>query len=167
MNKIPRREICHKNKKKKHSFSFRICRVFLSHDLNSVYKSWSTRKMENSCLLGVQGDSSFYGNQRDTLVLPLVCVELDKIPLLHKLKQLYRRLPVGAKIITIIITKHTIYNETEKESIASLQGVCGWSYSELPIGQYIIHNYMRICTIAPVYSNPTNQISTLKHTLVV
>ena len=126
-------------------------------------------KMENSCHVGV-GDSSFCSNLvewRDILIVLLVCVELDKIPLLHKLKQLYRRLPVGAKIITIIITKHTIYNETEKESIASLQGVCGWSYSELPIGQYIIHNYMRICTIAPVYSNPTNQISTLKHTLVV
>ena len=31
----------------------------------------------------------------DILIMLLICVESDKIPLLHKLKQLYRRLPVG------------------------------------------------------------------------
>ena len=29
------------------------------------------------------------------LIMLLICVELEKIPLLHKLKQLYERLPVG------------------------------------------------------------------------
>ena len=47
------------------------------------------RKMENSCLVGIQGDSSFYGNQRDTLILLLVCVELDNTPLLCKLRYLW------------------------------------------------------------------------------
>ena len=45
--------------------------------------------MVNSCLVGVQGDSSFYGNQRDTLILLLVCVELDNTPLLCKLRYLW------------------------------------------------------------------------------
>ena len=70
--------------------------------------------MENSCLLGVQGDSSFYGNQRDTLALPLVCVELDKIPLLHKLKQLYRYLPVEISIDTTYIVTDILYELNPK-----------------------------------------------------
>ena len=46
-----------------------------------------TRKTENCCHVGVQGDSSFYGNLgewKGILVMLLVCVESDKIPLLCK-----------------------------------------------------------------------------------
>ena len=34
----------------------------------------------------------------DILIMLLICVESDKIPLLHKLKQLYECLPVGVLI---------------------------------------------------------------------
>ena len=57
------------------------------------------RKTENSCHVGIQQDRSFYGDQlhkmSDILIMLLICVELDKIPLLHKLKQLHKRLSVG------------------------------------------------------------------------
>ena len=55
------------------------------------------RKMENSHHVGVQ-DRSFYGNlheMNDILIMILICIDLDKIPLLHKLKQLYKHLPVS------------------------------------------------------------------------
>ena len=32
----------------------------------------------------------------DILIMLLICVESDKTPLLHKLKQLYKHLPVGS-----------------------------------------------------------------------
>ena len=41
---------------------------------------------------------SFYGDfyeMSDILIMLLICIESDKIPLLHKLKQLYKCLPVG------------------------------------------------------------------------
>ena len=56
------------------------------------------RKSENSRHFGAQRDRSFYGDlheMSDILIMLLICVESDKIPLLHKLKQLYKRLPVG------------------------------------------------------------------------
>ena len=56
------------------------------------------RKTENSRHVGVQQDRSFYGNfheMSDILIMLLICVESDKIPLLHKLKQLHKCLPVG------------------------------------------------------------------------
>ena len=55
------------------------------------------RKTENSHHFGVQRDRGFYGylhEMSDTLMMLLICVEMDKIPLLHKLKQLYKCLPV-------------------------------------------------------------------------
>ena len=55
-----------------------------------------------------QRDRSFYGNLRETsdiLIMLLICVESDKIPLLHKLKQLYKRLPVG--FLITCCTSHT------------------------------------------------------------
>ena len=50
---------------------------------------------------------SFYGDlheMSDILIMLLihVCVELDKIPLLHKLKQLYERLPLGFFFLSIL-----------------------------------------------------------------
>ena len=48
--------------------------------------------------VGVQRDRSSYGDlheMSDILIMLLICVELDKISLLHKLKQLYKGLPVG------------------------------------------------------------------------
>jgi len=50
---------------------------------------------ENSCHVVGQGDGSFYGDlseQIKMLLMLLVCAELDKIPLLCKLKQLYKHL---------------------------------------------------------------------------
>ena len=48
------------------------------------------RKTENSCHVGVQRDRSFYGDLHErVLIMLVICVELDKIPLLHKLKQPY------------------------------------------------------------------------------
>ena len=35
----------------------------------------------------------------DILAMLLICVESDKRPLLHKMKQLYKRLPVGGLIV--------------------------------------------------------------------
>ena len=49
------------------------------------------RKTENSRHFGAQRDRSFYGDlheMSDILIMLLICVESDKIPLLHKLKQL-------------------------------------------------------------------------------
>ena len=56
------------------------------------------RKTENSRHVGVQRDRGFYGDlhkMSGILIMLLICVESDKIPLLHKLKQLYKCLPVG------------------------------------------------------------------------
>ena len=53
------------------------------------------RKTENSRHVGVQQDRSFYGDlheMSDILMMLLICVELDKIPMLHKLKELYKRI---------------------------------------------------------------------------
>ena len=44
----------------------------------------------------------------DILIMLLICVESDKIPLLHKLKQLYRRLPVFFFLIDIAYTANNI-----------------------------------------------------------
>ena len=55
-------------------------------------------RRKNGHHVGVQRDRSFYGDlheMSDILIMLLICVELDKIPLLHKLKQLHKCLPVG------------------------------------------------------------------------
>ena len=68
------------------------------------------RKTENSRHFGVQRDRSFFGDlheMSDILIMLLICVESDKIPLLHKLKQLYKRLPVGF-LIDIAYTDNNI-----------------------------------------------------------
>ena len=62
------------------------------------------RKTENSHHVGIQEDRSSYCHLHkisDILMMLLICVESDKIPLLHKLKQLYKRLPVGFFLIDI------------------------------------------------------------------
>ena len=55
------------------------------------------RKTENSHHIGVR-DRRFNGDlheMSDILIMLLICVdELDKIPLLRKLKELYKRLPM-------------------------------------------------------------------------
>ena len=59
------------------------------------------RKTENSRHFGVQRYRNFYGNlheMSDILIMLLMCVESDKIPLLHNLNQLYKCLPVGFSI---------------------------------------------------------------------
>ena len=53
---------------------------------------------QNSRHVGVHRNRSFYGDLHemgDILIMLLICVESDKISLLHKLKQLCKRLPVG------------------------------------------------------------------------
>ena len=54
-----------------------------------------TEENRNSCHVGVQRDRSFYGDLHEMSDILLICVESDKIPLLLKLKQLCKRLPVG------------------------------------------------------------------------
>ena len=66
--------------------------------------SWLQRKTENSRHVGVQ-DRSFYGDlheMSDIIIMLLICVESDKIPLLNKLKQLYKRLPVGFYTVHVV-----------------------------------------------------------------
>ena len=46
----------------------------------------------------------------DILIMFVICVESDKIPLLHKLKQLYKCLPVGF-LIGITYTANNILYE--------------------------------------------------------
>ena len=49
------------------------------------------RKAENSRHVSVQEDRSFYGGLHEMSDILII----KNIPLLHKLKQLYKRLPVG------------------------------------------------------------------------
>ena len=63
------------------------------------------KKTENSWHVGVQ-DRSFYGDlheMSDILIMLLMCVESDKIPLLHKL---YKCLPVA---ISHIYNANNVY----------------------------------------------------------
>ena len=69
------------------------------------------RKTENSHHVGVQRDRSFYGNLHErsdvhgVLIMLLICVESDKIPLLRKVKQLFKCLRVGVLINIAYIAK--------------------------------------------------------------
>ena len=47
----------------------------------------------------------------DILIMLLICVESDKIPLLHKLKQLYKRLPVGVLIDIAYTANYKLYTK--------------------------------------------------------
>ena len=79
-----------------------ICKTGGKNDVNRAFSCdvitfQKIKKTENSRHVGVQRDRSFYANlheMSDILLMLLLCVESDKIPLLHKLKQLYKRLPV-------------------------------------------------------------------------
>ena len=56
------------------------------------------KKTKGSHHVGVQRDRSFYGDlhkSSDILIILLICVELDKIPLLRKVKQLFKPLTCG------------------------------------------------------------------------
>ena len=78
------------------------------------------RKTENSCHFGVQRDRSFYGDlheMSDILIMLLICVESDKIPLLHKLKQLYKRLPVGVLIDITYTANNILYKLYTKMAV--------------------------------------------------
>ena len=70
------------------------------------------RKTENSCHVGVRRDRSFSGDlheMSDILIMLLICVDSDKIPLLHKLKQLYKCLPVGFLIDIAYTANYILY----------------------------------------------------------
>ena len=78
------------------------------------------RKTENSRHVGVQRDRSFYGDlheMSDILIMLLICVESDKIPLLHKLKQLYKRLPVGVLIDIAYTANNILYKLYTKMAV--------------------------------------------------
>ena len=47
----------------------------------------------------------------------LICVELDKIPLLHKLKELYKRLPVGFLIDIAYTANNILYKLYTKMAV--------------------------------------------------
>ena len=53
----------------------------------------------------------------DILIMLLMCVESDKIPLLHKLKQLYKRLPVGFLIDITYTTNNIPYKLYTKMAV--------------------------------------------------
>ena len=68
------------------------------------------RKTDNSRHVGVQRDRSFCGDlheMSDILIMLLMCIESDKMPSLHKLKKLYKRLPLGF-LIDIVYTANKI-----------------------------------------------------------
>ena len=90
------------------------------------------RKMKNSHHVGVQDRRSFCGDlheRSDILTILLIRVESDKIPLLHKLKQLYKRLPVGFSIAIAYLLMAILYKLYTKMASSFL--VCGlWSCDE-------------------------------------
>ena len=54
----------------------------------------------------------------DILIMLLICVESDKIPLLHiKLKQLYKRLPVGFLIDIAYTANNILYKLYTKMAV--------------------------------------------------
>ena len=71
------------------------------------------RKTENSRHVGVRArEGSFYGDlheMSDILIMLLTYLELDKIPSQHKLKQLYKHLPVGFLIDIAYTANKTLY----------------------------------------------------------
>ena len=78
------------------------------------------RKTENSRHFGAQRDRSFYGDlheMSDILIMLLICVESDKIPLLHKVKQLYKRLPVGVLIDIAYTANNILYKLYTKMAV--------------------------------------------------
>ena len=78
------------------------------------------RKTENSRHVGVQQDRSFYGGLHgtsDMLIMLLMCVESDKIPSLHKLKQLYKHLPVGFLIDIAYTANNILYKLYTKMAV--------------------------------------------------
>ena len=65
-------------------------------------------------------DRSFYGDlheMSDILIMLLICVESDKIPLLHKLKHLYKRLPVGVLIDIAYTANNILYKLCTKMAV--------------------------------------------------
>ena len=78
------------------------------------------RKSENSRHFGAQRDRSFYGDlheMSDILMMLLICGESDKIPLLHKLKHLYKRLPVGVLIDIAYTANNILYKLCTKMAV--------------------------------------------------
>ena len=76
------------------------------------------RKTENSHHVGVQRDRSFCGDLHKMsiiLIMLLICVESDK--LLHKLKQLYERLPVGFLIDIASTANNILYKLHTKMAV--------------------------------------------------
>ena len=53
----------------------------------------------------------------DILIMLLICVESDKIPLLHKLTQLYKRLPVGVLIDIAYTANNILYKLYTKMAV--------------------------------------------------
>ena len=53
----------------------------------------------------------------DILIMLLICVESDKIPLLHKLKQLYKCLPVGFLIDIACTANNILYKLYTKMAV--------------------------------------------------
>ena len=53
----------------------------------------------------------------DILIMLLICVESDKIPLPHKLKQLYKRLPVGFLIDIAYTANNILYKLYTKMAV--------------------------------------------------
>ena len=78
------------------------------------------RKTENSHHIGVQRERRFNGDlheMSDILIMLLICVESDKIPLLRKLKELYKRLPMGFLIDIAYTANNILYKLYTKMAV--------------------------------------------------
>ena len=53
----------------------------------------------------------------DIFIMLSICVELDKIPLLHKFKQLYKCLPVGFLIAIAYTVNNILYKLYTKMAV--------------------------------------------------
>ena len=95
------------------------CMVFSNRAFSCDVITFKITK-ENSRHVGVQRDRSFYGDlceMSDKLIMLLICVESDKIPLLHKLKKLYKCLPVGFLIDIAYTADNILYKLYTKVAV--------------------------------------------------
>ena len=70
---------------------------------------WCTKRYRSFC-----GDLH---EMSDILIMLLICIESDKIPLLHKFKKLYKRLPVGFLTDISYIANNILYKLYTKMAV--------------------------------------------------
>ena len=95
-----------------HSFE-KEARQLASYNTTSVNRAIARAVITFEITKEIRKQPPFWCTTRmsDILIMLLICFESDKIPLLHKLKQLYKRLPVGV-LIDIAYTANNILYHT-------------------------------------------------------